>query len=682
MATEIVINENVYQVEVVAPSEIVVNVETSDTTIVLSNNQGPQGTQGVQGIQGIQGIQGEVGDSAYQVWLSEGNSGTESDFLADLVGEQGPQGIQGIQGVQGETGPQGIQGIQGVQGDIGFPGFKYDSRRTLTNQYLVGEIIEYNGEYFICLANNDAIPPTGGAIGVYWDLYSFVGPQGPQGIQGIQGEVGPQGIQGETGEQGPQGIQGIQGPQGIQGEAGLYGDKYATTSSTSFTLSNAGTTQSIIVETGLSYSTNQAIIVSYDINNHQHGEVDSYNSTTGELIFKKVAYEGSGTYSSWSVNLSGAVGIQGPAGPTGPQGEIGPIGPEGPQGPQGVQGIQGEVGPQGPQGIQGIQGEVGPTGPTGPQGDTGLQGPQGIQGEVGPTGPTGPQGIQGIQGDTGPQGPIGLTGEGVLPGIVTPYAGSSAPTGWLMCDGSAVSRTTYSALFAVTSTTYGIGDGSTTFNLPDLQTKVPVGRKEPSLISTATITIATPAVVTVSPSDYIHTGRIIYFTTTGALPTGLTANTKYWMIATSLTTFNVATSLDNALSRVAITTSGTQSGVHSVYFADYELGTSNGEKSHFLHTSEMTPHVHNVDPPITTSSSDTHNHTWTYVDASSNTADSTVARWDSSNDTADATRTVTTSSDAHTHTTNIAAFDSASTGGGLPINLLQPYVALNYIIKT
>lgn len=58
---------------------------------------------------------------------------------------------------------------------------------------------------------------------------------------------------------------------------------------------------------------------------------------------------------------------------------------------------------------------------------------------------------------------------------VMPYAGSSAPTGWLLCDGSAQSRTTYAALFAVVGTTYGSGDGSTTFNLPDLRGRVVAG---------------------------------------------------------------------------------------------------------------------------------------------------------------------------------------------------------------
>ena len=53
-------------------------------------------------------------------------------------------------------------------------------------------------------------------------------------------------------------------------------------------------------------------------------------------------------------------------------------------------------------------------------------------------------------------------------GIVQFFAGSSAPKGWLVCDGSAVSRTEYDELFEVIGTTYGAGDGSTTFNLPDL----------------------------------------------------------------------------------------------------------------------------------------------------------------------------------------------------------------------
>lgn len=52
---------------------------------------------------------------------------------------------------------------------------------------------------------------------------------------------------------------------------------------------------------------------------------------------------------------------------------------------------------------------------------------------------------------------------------VLPYAAASAPSGWLLCDGAAVSRTTYAELFAAIGTTYGVGDGPTTFNLPNAQ---------------------------------------------------------------------------------------------------------------------------------------------------------------------------------------------------------------------
>ena len=61
-------------------------------------------------------------------------------------------------------------------------------------------------------------------------------------------------------------------------------------------------------------------------------------------------------------------------------------------------------------------------------------------------------------------------------GVISAYAGSSAPTGYLLCDGTAVSRTTYSALYSAIGTTYGAGDTTTTFNVPNLKGKVAVGR--------------------------------------------------------------------------------------------------------------------------------------------------------------------------------------------------------------
>jgi len=57
----------------------------------------------------------------------------------------------------------------------------------------------------------------------------------------------------------------------------------------------------------------------------------------------------------------------------------------------------------------------------------------------------------------------------VLAGMIVPYAGTASPSGYLPCDGAAVSRTTYAKLYAVIGTVWGTGDGSTTFNVPDLR---------------------------------------------------------------------------------------------------------------------------------------------------------------------------------------------------------------------
>lgn len=60
-------------------------------------------------------------------------------------------------------------------------------------------------------------------------------------------------------------------------------------------------------------------------------------------------------------------------------------------------------------------------------------------------------------------------------GSVVLYGGNSAPTGWLLCNGALISRTTYASLFAVIGTTYGVGDGTTTFALPNFAGRVPAG---------------------------------------------------------------------------------------------------------------------------------------------------------------------------------------------------------------
>lgn len=87
---------------------------------------------------------------------------------------------------------------------------------------------------------------------------------------------------------------------------------------------------------------------------------------------------------------------------------------------------------------------------------------------------------------------------GLPVGAIIPYAGTSVPTGWLVCDGSAVSRATYATLYSAIGTTYGSGDGATTFNLPDLRGRFPLGKADSGTGSTLG--------ATGGALDHTHTG--------------------------------------------------------------------------------------------------------------------------------------------------------------------------------
>lgn len=234
--------------------------------------------------------------------------------------------------------------------------------------------------------------------------------------------------------------------------------------------------------------------------------------------------------------------------------------------------------------------------------------------------------------------------QGSPTGMIAPFGGVSAPSGWLICDGSAVSRATYPGLFAILNPTLG----------------------------TFTVTIASPGLVT-QTSHGLATGDSIYITTTGALPTGLAINTRYWIIKNDANSYWLATSLANALAGTKINTSGSQSGTHTAKGAAYGigdgsttftlpslkgnvmvgkdqtqtefagLGQTGGAKTHTLTEAEMPAHTHNgLDGFSGAGGSGTY--------SGANRASNAVA--------------------------------TSSTGGGEAHNNIQPYVTLNYIIKT
>ena len=270
-----------------------------------AGSQGIQGIQGIPGVQGTAGVNGTNGISAYQVWLANGGSGTETDFINFLKGAQGVQGIQGVAGpiglqgmvgVTGATGPEGQQGIPGISGPQGVAG--------AVGATGAAGIDGTNGisAYQVWLAN--------GGSGTETDFINFL--KGVQGIQGVAGPIGPQGMIGATGAIGLTGSTGLTGPQGIQGIAGPVGPQ-----------GMIGATGIIGPQGSQGLQGIQGVIGNNGISAYQ---VWLNNG-------------GSGTETDFINFLKGAQGIQGIAGPIGPQGMIGATGAIGLTGATGMQGL-------------------------------------------------------------------------------------------------------------------------------------------------------------------------------------------------------------------------------------------------------------------------------------------------------------------------------------------------------
>jgi len=170
----------------------------------------------------------------------------------------------------------------------------------------------------------------------------------------------------------------ISGTSGTSGTSGYDGDRFRTTSTTTFTL---GVTTTIVVEPGLAYSPAQDIIITYNVGNHQTCTVVSYDINTGVMVIGgPVTVVGSGTYSLWTVNLDGAAGGDGSSGTSGTSGLSGSSGTTGTSGSSGVSGSSGTSGTTGTSGSSGINGATGTSGTSGSNGSSGSAGTSGSSG--------------------------------------------------------------------------------------------------------------------------------------------------------------------------------------------------------------------------------------------------------------------------------------------------------------
>jgi microcystin-dependent protein len=330
--------------------------------------------------------------------------------------------------------------------------------------------------------------------------------------------------------------------------------------------------------------------------------------------------------------------------------------------------------------------------------------------------------------------------KGAIPsGIISPYVGKIAPSGYLMCDGQTVSRSLYASLFNTLApsqtftvtianpavfttnshglvagdkisftttgglptglatntdyyvistglttdafrvslspggaaiettgsqsgqhtlylTTYGKGDGSTTFNVPDLRSRIPVGygtsaptttlHFQASDVDTGNDTIRVPDL------KFPSQGQKIRLTTTGTLPTGLSAGVDYFVIRASSTTIKLASSQANANAGTAIDITGAGAGVSQIEFTNdsyANIGKQGGEENHGESITEMPAHAH----PGTT-----------------NTMFSGASGF------------LGLATGSGSSTFQAAYTNIASQGGNTQHNNMQPYIVVSYIIKT
>ena len=296
------------------------------------------------------------------------NLETIIEKLNDAICGSGLYGTSGTSGSSGSSGVSGSSGITGTSGTSGLTGSSGTSGKTGTS--------------------------------------GTTGTSGSSGKSGTSGTSGSSASSGTSGSSGLTGTAGTSASSGSSGSSGIAGDRYATTSTSPFTLGSAGT---ITVGTSLAYTVAQDIIIAYNASNHQTSEVISYNSGTGVLVFAAPTnVVGSGTYSLWSVNLNGAAGGDGSSGTSGSSGT------NGSSGSSGTSGSSGSSGTAGTSGITGTDGSSGTAGSSGTTGTSGFTGTAGTSGTVGTSGANGSSGTTGTSGITGSSGTSGATPTGIL----------------------------------------------------------------------------------------------------------------------------------------------------------------------------------------------------------------------------------------------------------------------------
>lgn len=195
----------------------------------------------------------------------------------------------------------------------------------------------------------------------------------------------------------------------------------------------------------------------------------------------------------------------------------------------------------------------------------------------------------------------------IATGMILPWAAPLAdkPTGYLGCDGSNVSRSTYSALFAIIATTYGVGNGSTTFGLPNFQNRMAIGKSG---------TYSLGATGGSTTESYTPVGSVSTTVNSHTLTLAEIPSHSHFIVSNTKTTSNGV---------------GVPTGAHATYGNNGGMGSSD----YALQGSSTTPNVLSTN---TQGSSGSHNH----------------------------------------------GSSSSFSGSSATLDILNPYISINFIIKT
>jgi microcystin-dependent protein len=277
-------------------------------------------------------------------------------------------------------------------------------------------------------------------------------------------------------------------------------------------------------------------------------------------------------------------------------------------------------------------------------------------------------------------------------GSIIAYAGSTAPEGWLLCDGTAVSRTTYANLWALISSTYGNGNNSTTFNLPNLCGRMPIGVGTGSGLTARSLAATGGSETVVIASGNLPTHQHTINHDHASVDSGNQSADHYH----SVNPPNTTSGNDNTEHTHAIDPPATSSGYisadhghtsdtsyhwHALYYlTDAAAGTAKARATAASSTlgnpggTSMENHYHGTGGVSANHYHDTDIGSFTSGGRSAyHQHDTDIAAFNSG-----------TVSANHTHSVDLPSFSGDSGNGGFAntaLALMNPFLAVNYIIK-